>query len=153
LSFFLLIYGFRRYRDLSAEIEARVRAELHAHSLARHDPLTGLANRRFFEEVLGERLEALDRDDMAAVVLLDLNGFKPINDTYGHAVGDEALRTFAARISALLRPGSFLARLGGDEFAIIVPHLSSPDEAAKLGSRIIGSIATPLVLEAATVTL
>lgn len=153
LSLFLLIYCYRRYRDLAAEINARVVAEKQAHRLARHDPLTGLPNRRYFEEVLAERIAPLTDERMFAVVLLDLNGFKPINDTHGHAVGDEVLQTFATRLSAILRSGSFLARLGGDEFAIVKDILSSPDEVAHLGSQIIGCAEEPIVLAAATVTV
>lgn len=153
LSVAIFIYGYRRYQDLSAEVKARAKAEAEAHSLARHDPLTGLPNRRFFEEALAERLQTLDGAEMLAVVLLDLDGFKPINDAHGHAVGDEALRNFASRVAAILRPGSFLARLGGDEFAIINAHMTSLDTAANLGRRIIGTIATPFVLDSATVGL
>jgi diguanylate cyclase (GGDEF)-like protein len=153
LSVAIFIYGYRRYQDLSAEVRARAKAEAEAHNLARHDPLTGLPNRRFFEETLAERLQTLEDGEILAVILLDLNGFKPVNDTHGHAVGDEALRIFASRIAAVLRPKSFLARLGGDEFAIVKPHMTSPDAAANLGRRIIGTIAAPLVLDTVTVGL
>jgi diguanylate cyclase (GGDEF)-like protein len=153
LSINVFIYGCRRYQDLSAEVKARAKAETEAHLLARHDPLTGLPNRRFFEETLAERLRALDGPEMLAVLLMDLNGFKPINDTHGHAVGDEALRTFASRLADVLPSGSFLARLGGDEFAVVNQQMTSPAPAADLGQRIIAAIASPLVLEAVTVGL
>src|SRR3984957_398367 len=84
LSAGLMIYGFRRYQDLSREIQARTAAELEARNLARHDPLTGLPNRRFFEENLEECLGHVSETQRAAVLMLDLYGFKLINDTHGH---------------------------------------------------------------------
>src|SRR5580700_10415814 len=91
LSAAMLVYGFRRYRDLSAEITARRTAELEVRSLARRDPLTGLPNRRFFEEQLAESLVGATDQHQLAVLLLDLDGLKQVNDTYGHAAGDKAL--------------------------------------------------------------
>src|ERR1700722_4431446 len=99
LSAGLMIYGFRRYQNLSGEIKARTAAELEARNLARHDPLTGLPNRRFFEEKLGECLGSASPAHQVAVLMLDLDGFKTVNDTYGHAAGDKALSEFARRVS------------------------------------------------------
>jgi len=87
----MTVFGFRRYQDLSREIEARTAAERDARDLARHDPLTGLANRRFFEEKLDEYLGAVSATQQMAVLMLDLDGFKAVNDTYGHSAGDKAL--------------------------------------------------------------
>jgi predicted signal transduction protein with EAL and GGDEF domain len=95
----MIVYGFRRYKDVSREIKARITAESEARNLARHDPLTGLPNRRFFAEKLDECLSHVSESQQAAVLMLDLDGFKLINDTHGHAVGDEALREFAHRVS------------------------------------------------------
>ena len=91
----MIVYGFRRYKDISREIKARITAESEAHNLARHDPLTGLPNRRFFTEKLDECLSHVSEIQRASVLMLDLDGFKLINDSHGHAVGDEALREFA----------------------------------------------------------
>jgi len=102
--------------------------------------MTGLPNRRFFEEALADRLQ---EGNALTVMLLDLDGFKPINDTHGHAIGDEALRSFASRVTAVLCKGSFLARLGGDEFAIISPDMVSLEGAVQLGRRIIATVAAP----------
>ncbi|MBV9560876.1 MAG: EAL domain-containing protein [Bradyrhizobium sp.] len=148
----MLAYGFRRYQDLAHEIEARRTAEQEARNLARHDPLTGLANRRFFEEKLAEHLLGASEQRPLAVLLLDLDGFKLINDTHGHAAGDRALCEFADRVAAIVRPTGFAARLGGDEFAILVPHVQSPDDAAGLAERICATAAEPLIVDRATVT-
>jgi PleD family two-component response regulator len=80
LSVALMIYGFRRYRDLAREIKARIEAEGRAVELARHDPLTGLPNRRFFEERLNKCLLDASVTNQLAVLMLDLDGFKPVND-------------------------------------------------------------------------
>ena len=108
-----MIYGFRRYQDVSHEIKTRISAELEARALARHDPLTGLPNRRFFAEKLDEYLRGANDTQRLAVLMLDLDGFKTVNDRYGHAAGDKALSEFARRVAILLRAGSVLARIGG----------------------------------------
>src|SRR3984885_5406276 len=76
------VYGFRRYQDVSQEIKARTSAELEARNLARHDPLTGLPNRRFFAEKLDECLRTVSETRRIAILMLDLDGFKMINDTH-----------------------------------------------------------------------
>jgi diguanylate cyclase (GGDEF)-like protein len=152
LSAAMLIYGFRRYRDLSHEIKARAAAQLEVRNLARHDMLTGLPNRRFFEEKLAEYLAGADEPRLA-VLLLNLDGFKQINDTHGHATGDKTLCEFATRVTAVLRGTGFLARLGGDEFAIIQPMISSLDDPANLARRIGATVAKPFVIDHAIARL
>jgi diguanylate cyclase (GGDEF)-like protein len=150
LSAAMMIYGFRRYQDLSREIKARTAAELDARNLARHDPLTGLPNRRFFKEKLEECLGVASATHQVAILMLDLDGFKTVNDTYGHAVGDKALSEFARRVSKILRKGTFLARIGGDEFAIIKPKIDSLDDPTNLARRIAATVAEPFVIESVT---
>jgi diguanylate cyclase (GGDEF)-like protein len=150
LSFAMMVYGFRRYQDLSGEIKARISAELEARNLARHDPLTGLPNRRFFVEKLDECLRSVSETQQVALLMLDLDGFKTINDTHGHAVGDKALIEFARRVSVILRADAVLARIGGDEFAIIMPTINTLDDAANLGRRIAVTVAEPLVIDNVT---
>jgi diguanylate cyclase (GGDEF)-like protein len=150
LSVALIVYGFRRYRDLSAEIKARASAAVEARKLARHDPLTGLPNRRFFEEQLEQYLGNASDTAQMAVLMLNLDGFKTVNDTHGHAAGDKALNEFARRVSAIVRADAFLARVGGNEFAIIMPEIGSLDDPSNLARRIAAAGAEPYVVENVT---
>src|ERR1700674_4677 len=143
----MIVYGFRRYQDVSREIKARISAELEARNLARHDPLTGLPNRRFFAEKLNEYLRGASDTQRLAVLMRDLDGFKLVNDMYGHAAGDSALSEFACRVAALLRPNYVLARIGGDEFAIIMPKIESLDDPTNLARRIAAAVADPFVID------
>jgi diguanylate cyclase (GGDEF)-like protein len=145
-----MVYGFRRYQDVSHEIKARISAELEARALARHDPLTGLPNRPFFAEKLDEYLRSVNDTQRLALLMLDLDGFKTVNDRYGHAAGDEALSEFARRVAILLRAGSVLARIGGDEFAIIMPKIASLDDPTNLARRIAAAIAEAFVIDDST---
>jgi diguanylate cyclase (GGDEF)-like protein len=142
----MIVYGFRRYQDMSHEITARISTEQEALNLARHDPLTGLPNRRFFAEKLDDYLRDASATQRVAVLMLDLDGFKAINDMHGHAVGDKALTEFARRIALILRTDSILARIGGDEFAIIKPNINSLDDPTNLARRIASAIAKPFVI-------
>src|ERR1700722_9180533 len=150
MSIAMMVYAFRRYRDLSKEIKSRISAELEARKLAGHDPLTGLPNRRFFEEQLKQYLGTVSATHQVAVLMLDLDGFKTVNDTYGHAVGDKVLSEFALRVSKVLRAGAFLARVGGDEFAIIKPTIYSLDGPTNLARRIAATVSEPFVIEKVT---
>jgi diguanylate cyclase (GGDEF)-like protein len=150
LSVAMIIYGVRRYRELSGEIKSRISAELEARKLARHDPLTGLPNRRFLEERLEEYLGAASATHQMAVLMLDLDGFKAVNDTHGHAVGDKALSEFAHRVSVIVRADAFLARVGGDEFTIIMPNIESLDDPTNLARRIAAAVAQPFIVENVT---
>jgi diguanylate cyclase (GGDEF)-like protein len=142
-SFGLAIFSYRRMRELAVEMKARRFAELEAKKLARHDPLTGLPNRRFFVEALGEVLRTTTANSRLAVLMLDLDGFKSVNDAFGHAVGDQTLIQFAQRVSAIMRVGAFFTRLGGDEFAVILPDINSLDGPTALARRIVGAVAEP----------
>jgi diguanylate cyclase (GGDEF)-like protein len=142
----LAIFSYRRVKELAFEIKARRSAELDAKKLARHDPLTGLPNRRFFVETLGEVLLTTTADSQSAVLMLDLDGFKSVNDAYGHAIGDQTLIEFAQRISSIMRPGAFFLRVGGDEFAVIVPNIKSLDDPTALARRIVAAVAEPFLI-------
>ena len=149
----LLFYVYRRLQDLSREIEARRAAEHTAQRLARHDPLTGLPNRRFFNEKLDEALRCQDPQECrAAVLMLDLDGFKAVNDVHGHMVGDRVLVEFAERIGKACR-NALVARVGGDEFAIVLPHIHSLDEPAAVARRISLAVAEPFTIAGAETAL
>lgn len=144
LSVGFMVYGVRRYRELSIEMKARISAETEARNLARHDPLTGLPNRRFFKERLEELLGAASLSNQVAILMLDLDGFKVVNDTHGHAVGDLALCEFARRVVEIAPADAFLARIGGDEFTIVMPRIISLDDPANLARRIAAAVAEPI---------
>lgn len=112
--------------------------------LARHDPLTGLGNRMLLEERLGHALERAARQGTRlGVLLLDLDGFKPINDTHGHAVGDAVLQAIAQRLQAAVRSVDTVARLGGDEFVVVA---DGPDLPALL-PRVRDAVEAPIAWE------
>jgi diguanylate cyclase (GGDEF)-like protein len=153
MSFALSVFGYRRAKDLTKAMRARMLAEGDALRLARHDALTGLPNRRFFVEKLNENLSETTDVSRTAVLMLDLDGFKLVNDSYGHAVGDLALQEFARRVTEVMRSGSLLTRIGGDEFAIIAPSISSLDDPTVLARRIIAAVVEPFLVGKVQTTL
>jgi diguanylate cyclase (GGDEF)-like protein len=116
-----------------------------AHELANTDALTGLANRRQFERALKETVASPPgAGRVHAVLALDLNKFKRINDVYGHVMGDDVLVIVAQRLSAAMRDGDLLARLGGDEFAVIARHLTGAEGATGIANRILKALESPI---------
>jgi diguanylate cyclase (GGDEF)-like protein/PAS domain S-box-containing protein len=109
---------------------------------ATHDPLTGLANRQAFRDRL--TTVSRTREGRAAVLYLDLDRFKPVNDDLGHAAGDRVLVTVAERLVAALRPGDLVARMGGDEFAVLCERLSSADDVERVADRLLSAIRQPI---------
>lgn len=133
----LLYLGWRRVRDQEREIGRRMAAERRAHELAHTDVLTGLPNRRAFENTLTAALNTpLGPNEVHAVLLLDLNGFKKINDLHGHAEGDDLLVVLAERLTAATRDRDVVCRIGGDEFAMIAHHLAGAEGATSIALRI-----------------
>ncbi|MEJ0015328.1 MAG: EAL domain-containing protein [Acetobacteraceae bacterium] len=135
--------AMRRAALLRGEVARRREAEAVALSLARHDPLTGLANRRRLQEVLAEALAEHDARTMRALMIVDLDGFKPVNDLHGHPFGDALLCQVVARLRAIAGERFTLARLGGDEFAMLLPAGSSRQQVARVADRIVRRIAEP----------
>lgn len=116
--------------------------------LAIHDSLTGLPNRVLFNDHLALALaEASRRSRTIAVLMLDLDRFKTVNDTLGHSVGDRLLKSVAERLRGLLRKGDTVARLGGDEFMVLLPELSNPGAAARVAKRILRAFKAPFDLK------
>jgi len=108
------------------------------------DSLTGLPNRRLFGDRLEQALSRAQRHaTTVAVINLDIDGFKPVNDTYGHAVGDELLARVAERLRALTRTSDTAARLGGDEFAVLIEDILGEAEASYVADRVLASLSTP----------
>ncbi|MFA7269753.1 MAG: diguanylate cyclase [Sterolibacterium sp.] len=127
--------------DISEEELARQRIEF----LALHDPLTTLPNRAHFNDALDAMLKKTD-GSMHAVLFIDLDGFKPINDTLGHEAGDEALKAVASRLRHNTASGDFVARLGGDEFVAIAHGIADPDAGLTIANRLLEAISQPLTL-------
>ncbi|MCA9513644.1 MAG: GGDEF domain-containing protein [Myxococcales bacterium] len=131
---------------------ARAHAELERRQtelldLAVTDPLTGLANRARFEDDLEDALAVSTiAGDRVAVLMIDLDGFKPINDTFGHAAGDAVLRAVATRLSRIVGNAGLASRLGGDEFAVVVSGVSFED-AERLAARVRDTIAVAIAWE------
>lgn len=127
--------------DISAEETARERIEF----LALHDPLTSLPNRAHFADTLAATLKTANAA-IHAVLFIDLDGFKPINDALGHEAGDEALKIVADRLRHALANGDFVARLGGDEFVAICRDIANESSALAIGNRVITAISQPMSL-------
>ncbi|WP_186332230.1 putative bifunctional diguanylate cyclase/phosphodiesterase [Bordetella genomosp. 13] len=141
----LLIFSLRRYREQKREMAQRRQAERQARELAYQDPLTGLPNRRQFEEALRVAVASPpSAGAVHAVLMLDLNGFKQVNDVRGHDVGDAVLVVVAQRLLGAVRAGEMVARLGGDEFVILAQHLTGPESASGIALRVIQGLAEPL---------
>jgi diguanylate cyclase (GGDEF)-like protein/PAS domain S-box-containing protein len=136
--------GKPRHAIAVRDLQARKQAEQHIRFLAHYDSLTGLPNRSTFNRQLDQEIaSALEKGRALAVLCLDLDRFKDVNDLFGHAAGDAALKGVAMRITAVLRDGQMLARLSGDEFAIIVPELSNPEAAGRIAENILEVLQAP----------
>jgi len=137
------------FSGIARDVSSMKRAEEDLAFRATHDPLTGLPNRALFLEHLVRSLAQFLRypDHRVAVLYLDLDRFKVVNDSLGHAIGDRLLVQVARRLSDALRPGDTLARLGGDEFTVVLDRLTNPQEALLIAERLKGVLALPFEVD------
>jgi diguanylate cyclase (GGDEF)-like protein/PAS domain S-box-containing protein len=136
--------GKLRHAIAVRDLQARKQAEQHIRFLAHYDSLTGIPNRSTFNRQLDQEIaSASDKGRGLAVLCLDLDRFKDVNDLFGHAAGDAALKGVAKRITGVLRDGQMLARLSGDEFALIVPELANPEAAGRIAERVLEVLQAP----------
>ena len=129
------------------DITEQRRIEAHIQHMAGHDPLTDLPNRSLFQTQLEQVSAKVDRGDTAAVLCIDLDGFKGVNDALGHSAGDALLKEVAGRLAEMTRETDVVARLGGDEFAILANGLDQAEDAAVLAARIVEVMAQPFYVE------
>lgn len=135
------------------KVEAQLRErEQQLQHLAFHDPLTLVPNRLLFYELVDHAIDShSEAEHTFAVLFIDLDGFKPINDTFGHDAGDTVLRATADRLVDTIRPGDTAARLGGDEFAVLVEHLTGIADARSTAEHIVAAIVEPIEIDTTTV--
>jgi diguanylate cyclase (GGDEF)-like protein/PAS domain S-box-containing protein len=130
------------------DLTARKHAEARIHYLAHHDMLTGLPNRAYLTERLTTILALARRHGtLVAIMFIDLDNFKTVNDSLGHHVGDVLLKQVAARLKEVLREADKVSRLGGDEFLVILADLAAPEDAAKVAEKLLQVISAPIDLE------
>jgi diguanylate cyclase (GGDEF)-like protein len=141
----IFAFVLRRLHEERRDREQRLRAELELREsrvLALQDPLTGLPNRRAITAALVQGTPTTG----LALFLLDLNGFKRVNDAEGHATGDAVLKAVAQRFRAAARAGDLVARIGGDEFAVLAPDVQRREEAAEIGQRFVAALQSPVMV-------
>jgi diguanylate cyclase (GGDEF)-like protein len=123
----------------------RVQVERRMRDMAHHDAITGLPNRNLLHDRMEQALRQSRRTgERMAVMFLDLDRFKNINDTLGHLVGDDLLRHVAQRLSMALRASDTLARLGGDEFVVLLPRVESRDQVAMVADKLLSVLEAPM---------
>ncbi len=154
-----VIHDITEHKQLEKELKNRAEKLLRSNDelklqegslryLANHDPLTGLPNRKLFAERLKDSLEwAKTNNSMVGLLFIDLDGFKHVNDTLGHEVGDRLLVTIAGRLNHTLRLSDTVARLGGDEFTVILRAIPKDDVAAKVAEKLLVTITEPMVFD------
>jgi diguanylate cyclase (GGDEF)-like protein/PAS domain S-box-containing protein len=147
----ITVIGFHVMRQ---DVTAQKREKQRLLRLSQVDALTGLTNRAGFLQKLSDSMAyCRDNDSMMAVMYLDIDRFKPVNDTYGHAVGDALLKAFSSRLAHTLRASDTVARLGGDEFTVIMERIGKPEDAMTAAGKIVGAMQVPFELEGLSVNV
>ena len=145
------VIGFHVMRQ---DVTSQKREKKHLLRLAQIDTLTGLANRAGFIQKLAAAMhENKHENRLMALMYMDIDHFKPVNDTYGHQVGDALLKSFSARLTQTLRASDTIARLGGDEFTIILEKLAREEDASVLAAKIVSAMQAPFELDGVTVSV
>ena len=140
--------NFQGFRGSGTDLTDKKRSEREINQLARYDTLTGLANRRHITDLLERALKGYGgKPQPCALLMMDLDRFKAVNDTLGHPVGDQLLQQVAGRLTQIVGDKGQVGRLGGDEFQIVVPQLSQPEKLAGIANAIILSLAKPFAIE------
>jgi diguanylate cyclase (GGDEF)-like protein/PAS domain S-box-containing protein len=148
------VHGVEMFTVIARDATVRKLHEDQLEHQATHDPLTGLANRKLFDELLVRAVFRAERSRRAlAVLYMDLDGFKDVNDVFGHQAGDRVLSETARRLESVIRPGDIVARLGGDEFVVLCENLASPDDAEKIATRVVQSVGKPVAVAAGVATV
>ena len=140
--------NFQGFRGSGTDLTDKKRSEREINQLARYDTLTGLANRLHITDLLERSLKShMGQAQPCALLLLDLDRFKAVNDTLGHPVGDQLLQQVSGRLTQIVGDKGQVGRLGGDEFQIVLPQITQPDKLAGIANAIILSIAKPFAIE------
>jgi len=141
--------GVTHYVATHTDITLRKAAEDDIKQLAFYDPLTGLPNRRLLQDRLHQAMSQAKRErGRLALLFLDLDKFKPVNDAFGHQTGDELLQAVAQRLQACVRESDTVARLGGDEFVAVLEDVKGPESAAKVAREFVRLLNQPFVVAA-----
>ncbi|MDC7692884.1 EAL domain-containing protein [Asticcacaulis sp. DXS10W] len=141
------------YLDVIADITESHLARATIERMANFDSLTGLANRNLFKKRLADLVVRASTKSMAAILCLDLDRFKAVNDLYGHATGDALLAKVARRLVDVLRPGDLAARLGGDEFAVLMEKINLHQDAHRVAKRLVSHLSAPYELDGLEITI
>lgn len=131
------------YLGVGTNVTRRIEAQVRLRHMAEHDMLTGLANRYAFQTRIEKEILRSDEDDNVAMLAIDLDNFKAINDTYGHQAGDALLNMVAKRLSKTIRDDDWAARLGGDEFVVVARNTPNPMDACLMAARIVTALSRP----------
>ena len=135
------------FRGIARDVNERMRLERELNDIATHDFLTGLPNRMLLQDRLNVALAGARRNrTMLAVMMLDLDRFKVVNDTFGHSMGDKVLRAAGERLVALVRKSDPVARVGGDEFLVLLPKVANLEDTIKVAHKILGAFRKPFIL-------
>jgi diguanylate cyclase (GGDEF)-like protein len=154
LSAAVAIFSWRRWREANTEIRGREELQKELEHRATHDALTDLPNRALLMDRLEHAIERISRwRVIIAVLFIDLDGFKDINDTFGHEAGDELLAQVARRLNRCVRAADTVSRIGGDEFVLVLEDVGDAEQAVALAVRIMESLSTPFEVGKAAVSV